>query len=924
MDHNISEIHVILSRSERTMKLSLHKKKFGFVIAFLAIGSVSSFAQVEKSIQVAFGQKLTDAYVYAWNDPTLGLEKAEQLQNEAKKLGYDAGYCHSLLLEADCYISRGDYASAIEILFEARNVAAIVDADTMYQRVNRPFGKLYILLGDKERAVAHQKEALQQSNSEEETAIVTHALAEAYLIAGELDSAVLFAKPLFQAAGHFWSAPVVLLGDIYVEQGRFDEALEVFKTSSGISYLLDKPDNYVGRARAFYGLGMIDSCRFYAQKALDISLDKGFYRYVNEASDILAQTYEGLDPEKYIQFLQLNVSAKDSLFGFDKLNKVNNLILEDEARRSRLAAAELRIESQQRTMVLLGLASLLLVAGLLLWRNNRIKSNSNKRLAKEKKRVEEALEKLKEAEIQNEKLKEKELSRLKEIDDVKSKFYTNITHEFRTPLTVIMGMNENISGHELERKLIKRNANNLLQLINQLLDLSKFDSGFVQVVQRKGDIISYIHYLTESFYSMASDKRIQLSFHPDPAHLIMDFDEQKIKHIIYNLLSNALKFTRAGGKVTVSTSISSKGSEKHFLIAIKDSGIGIQKDEIPFIFDRFYQAKNATSSGTGIGLALTKEIVKLMDGEIKVKSEEGWGTEFVVSIPALDKALTPLIENNLRASNIRKNLIVAVDLPVRPDQFSNEKQSVLIVEDSPGVVTYIKSIINDQFNVIVAVNGQEGIELALEHIPDIIISDVMMPEMNGFDLTKMLKLDSRTSHIPIIMLTAKSDLKSKIQGLETGSDAYLSKPFEKEELLVRLKKLIELRRNLQEKYKSKHITLDEKVVEPDQEDEFLIRVREVILEHIATMDLNVSQISAQLFISHTQFYRKIKALTGLTPTLFIRKVRLKKSTEMLSKSTDTIAEIAYSTGFSDPNYFSRVFKKEYNKAPGEWRESAER
>jgi DNA-binding response OmpR family regulator/anti-sigma regulatory factor (Ser/Thr protein kinase) len=422
---------------------------------------------------------------------------------------------------------------------------------------------------------------------------------------------------------------------------------------------------------------------------------------------------------------------------------------------------------------------------------------------------------------------------------------------------------------------------------------------------------------------MASDKRIQLSFHPDPPHLVMDFDEQKIKHIIYNLLSNALKFTRAGGKVTVNTSISGNESDKQFLITIKDSGIGIKKDEIPYIFDRFYQAKNATSSGTGIGLALTKEIVKLMDGEIKVESEEGWGTEFVVSIPVLDKALTPAIENNFRATNELNNIVEAADLPVRPDQFNNEKQSVLIVEDSPGVVTYIKSIIKDQFNVIVAVNGQEGVELALEHIPDIIISDVMMPEMNGFDLTKVLKQDPRTSHIPIIMLTAKSDLNSKIQGLETGADAYLSKPFEKQELQVRLKKLIELRISLQEKYKSKHITLDEKIAEPDQEDEFLIKVKQVILENIATMDLNVSQISAELFISHTQFYRKIKALTGLTPTQFIRKVRLKKSTEMLSKSTDTIAEIAYSTGFSDPNYFSRVFKKEYNKAPGEWRESVE-
>jgi len=516
-----------------------------------------------------------------------------------------------------------------------------------------------------------------------------------------------------------------------------------------------------------------------------------------------------------------------------------------------------------------------------------------------------------------------ESTRLQELDNVKTKLYTNITHEFRTPLTVIMGMNENINGHPHERSLIQRNAENLLGLINQLLDLSKLDSGNIKLNNIYGDIVVYLQYLTESFYSMASQKKINLRFDAAMKSLEMDYDEIKIQHVIYNLLSNAIKFTKSGGKINVR--IQKEGS--NLKIEVRDTGEGIANEDLPHIFERFYQAGAKTKvnqgvqsySGTGIGLALTKELVDIMEGIITVKSELNWGTAFTVFLPIKNEKTsiktTVSSENNIDL--ILEETTMIKELP------QSDKPLLLVVEDNPGIISYIRSIVKETYDLKIAVNGEEGIDKAIELIPDIIISDVMMPEKNGFEVCNILKKDERTSHIPIIMLTAKADLSSKIEGLEAGADAYMAKPFEKKELIIRLEKLLELRKKLQEYYGDGKIDDNNSDGYESIEYAFITKIKSYIEQHFQDPELSVTTISEVLNLKHSQLYRKLKAVTGKTLSQFIRSVRLQKSIHLIKTTDLTIAEVAYEVGYNDPNYFTRSFKKEFDKVPGDLRNIAE-
>ena len=519
------------------------------------------------------------------------------------------------------------------------------------------------------------------------------------------------------------------------------------------------------------------------------------------------------------------------------------------------------------------------------------------------------------------KQEEEKALRLKELDQLKTDFYTNITHEFRTPLTVIMGMNENIKGNEKEKKLIRRNSENLLQLINQLLDLSKAESGNLTLKNVQGDIVSYLQYLTESFYSMATDKNIRLTFYSEDSSLIMDYDEEKIQHIIYNLLSNAIKFTKEEGKIILHSQKVEHNGIPHLKIKVKDTGIGIAQEAIPHLFDRYYQTKNSATkneSGTGVGLTLTKELVELMNGKIEVESIEGKGTDFIIWLPIAtsnNTLTTPFQKQNNFPTNENaltqaENNNTHTDLPI-----------LLIIEDNQDIITYIHTILQDKYQIHIAKNGQLGIKKALDIIPDIIISDVMMPIKNGYEVCEVLKQDERTSHIPIILLTAKSTQADKIEGLKYGADAFLTKPFHKDELMIRLEKLITIRQKLQQRYSQ--FIISEPVPSPittqPLEDSFLQKLITAIEQNFENNQFGVPELAEHVQMSQMQVYRKLKALTGETPSVLIRKTRLQKGKKLLENTDLTISEIAYKIGFSDPNYFSRTFQKEFRKSPRDFR-----
>jgi len=549
------------------------------------------------------------------------------------------------------------------------------------------------------------------------------------------------------------------------------------------------------------------------------------------------------------------------------------------------------------------------------------------RQQQQKQARQEADFRLKESRLIQEK-KQLEAARLKELNEFKARFYTNITHEFRTPLTVIMGISENIRKHEEEKKLIQRNSQNLLRLINQLLDLSKLESGTLTLNKVHQNIIKYLQYLTESFYSNATQKDIRLVFHSEEEVLMMDYDEEKIQQIVYNLLSNALKFTGPGGKIIFLAGKVEVEGQPFLQLKVKDTGIGIPKEEIAYIFDRFYQVhatEHHPEGNSGIGLALTKELVELMNGQIEVKSQVGKGTTFTVYLP-IEARAQPGTEtgNDRKESAPEKRALQTAAVPAQaglPSEIPEDEEApgtdalpyLLIIEDNADIITYIKSILKLNYKIHTARNGALGIEKAREIIPDIIISDVMMPEKNGYEVCDTLKQDERTSHIPIVLLTAKTTQADKVDGLKYGADAYLTKPFDKEELIVRLDKLVEMRQRLQERYaRGTEASL---TTEPSLDDLFLQKLRGYLQAELGNAGFGVSQLASAASMSQMQLYRKLKALTSKTPSQFIRSYRLQKALELLRKGELNISEIAYDVGFADPSYFSRVFHKEYGKSP---------
>lgn len=557
-------------------------------------------------------------------------------------------------------------------------------------------------------------------------------------------------------------------------------------------------------------------------------------------------------------------------------------------------------------------------------------------------------------------LEHAEAERLKELDAVKTRLYTNISHEFRTPLTVIGGMAEEvkleigkleigksgnapISNFPISQFLIssldmiKRNSTYLLRLVNQMLDLRKLESGNMAVDMQNGDVLPFLRYLLESFHSIASAKNVEFRFETDLDVLELDYDPDKLQKIVSNLLSNALKFTPEGGQVELKLEIGNweigkfeEPSISQFLISISDTGMGIHPEKLPFIFDPFYQANGSLTGpgeGTGIGLALTRELVKLLGGTISVESEIGKGAIFTVRLPLTNQAGKRLTNDGLAVVSEAADGHYSISngtTHVEQDSSLEKATTVLLIEDNADVVTYLKTCLRGSYQVLVATDGKAGMERAIEAIPDLILSDVMMPEMDGFEVCKALKNDDRTSHIPIILLTAKADMESRLEGLDCGADAYLSKPFEPRELLLSIQNLLELRQRMQSHYLALGVERPEKAAESQQagkrESAFVQKTRAIVEQHLDDAQFSTEELGRLLAMSRSQLHRKLTALTGLSPNHFIRIVKLEKARRFLAETDMGIAEIAYRTGFSDPGYFSRLFRQEYGITPKEWRD----
>ena len=508
-----------------------------------------------------------------------------------------------------------------------------------------------------------------------------------------------------------------------------------------------------------------------------------------------------------------------------------------------------------------------------------------------------------------------------EANKAKLQFFTNISHELRTPLTLIADPvnyiihDDNLNSQQRSMlQIVQRNVLVLTQLVSEILDFRKVQNGKMELRLSDFNLAESMKQWIMLFSVSAQKKHIAISMDA-PDTIMLRADQDKIERICYNLLSNALKYTSEGGEI----SLMAKEEGGRVMISVADNGCGISSDELPYIFDRFYQAKNA-GRGTGIGLAIVKAFTELHHGEVSATSVEGKGSTFTIHIPVRQKGEvtnqpTEKVEQLVEPSSAQEvpNQARHIDELIQP--YQTDKPEVLIIDDNIDIRTYLRSVLSEKYNVSEAANGKAGLELARKIVPDIVLSDIMMPVMDGLAFCQQLKTDKAISHIPVILLTARSLDEQRAEGYEHGADAYLSKPFSLRLLLSRIDNLIESRKKLNQTW-SKGVEDDEiGNISNEIDKSFLKQLRKIIQENLANSDLSVEQIGDEIGLSRVQLYRKVKALTGYSPVEIVRKARLTRARHLLQTTERTVSEVAYAVGFSTPSYFSKCYKDEFGESP---------
>ncbi|MCB0636797.1 MAG: substrate-binding domain-containing protein [Lewinella sp.] len=574
----------------------------------------------------------------------------------------------------------------------------------------------------------------------------------------------------------------------------------------------------------------------------------------------------------------------------------------------------------QQRMVMLALGALLLIAVVLAsitLLNLRSKQEVNRDLQQ------------KNAEILLQRNKIEEMAAEAEAaNQAKLRFFTNISHEFRTPLSLILAPVEDFlsrrnlhPGMRQELQIVRRNVLRLVQLINKLMDFRRLENDKMTVRATQQDIGAFVQEMCTSFQPLAARRQIELQVQVPPRPVMVWFDTSMIDKVLFNLLSNAFKYTPDDGRVQVTL----EELDNRVAIRVQDTGRGLSEEEAEHLFERFYRKGQQKTGGTGLGLALTKELVECHRGHISVHSQPGAGATFIVELLLGDSHLAEDEKTRDLTTYVldQQFLDLAHPSPLLepPPPSSEEKEhAVLIIEDNPDMLNFLTRKLSKFYNVIQATGGQQGLELAQQYIPDLILSDVMMPGMDGFSLCRLLKERVTTSHIPVVLLTAQSDVDRQIEGLQAGADAYITKPFHYELLLERLRSLIYNRHLLQMRMVSGQNLVVRHNATTNLDQEFVDQFIKTVEANLGNPEFHVHDICTALGLSRVQLYRKVKALLGYSVNDYIQNMRLKRAMQLLARSDTPISDIAYEVGFSSPSYFSTVFKGKYQLSPSEYRE----
>ena len=735
---------------------------------------------------------------------------------------------------------------------------------------------------------------------------------------------------------------LIKIGNVYLNAKDYGNAQKYF--NKGLHLADSAKANYeiavshLALADLYRALNNSNASTRHYHSALNYATEANSLFLQKEISAKLSSIYqEQKNFGKAFEYLKLSNNIADSL---KKISDVENLARletkfefqnfrnqkEQELRESKIKS-ELEINKQSQLKDLFIAAFIFVtVLGIVIYTNYRRKQNHSKILEEKNKQLEEMSEKIHEA------------------DQKKISFFTNISHELRTPLTLILGPVEKLlkenPGNQSSSSLlniVRRNTLQLYNLINQLLDIRKLDSGNVKLKVSEADIVGYVKGIYSTFIHLAEENNITYCFNTASDQITGLFDKDIVEKTLNNLLSNAFKYTPRHGEISLTIS-SLPGIEDEISqvkIVVRDNGKGIPADQVQYVFDRYYQVENTNTgfnTGTGIGLSYSKELIELHKGQINVESRINNGAVFTIILP-IHKSFYSSDEisngkfdvNETDNGKVRQRYLeqlVESEMESINDltgfESVHELDVMLIIEDNTDLRTFIKSIFSNSYKIYEAQDGKIGYQMANEIIPDVIISDIMMPEMNGLELCDKLKSNIHTNHIPILILTAKTGEENEIAGLQTGADDYLTKPFNSEILEIRVKRLIDSREKLKEYFTREFLLNPKEVKLASPEDEFLKKAVKVVEENISNPNLNVELLMNELGVSRTQLFRKLKAITNYSASQFIRNIKLKRAAQLLQNKSYNITEVLYLSGFNSPSYFTACFKEMYGCLPKEY------
>jgi signal transduction histidine kinase/DNA-binding response OmpR family regulator len=859
---------------------------------------------------------------------------AEESLALSQKLNYDKGIGLSLRNLAQHYRVIGDYDQAAKYAYW---MATAMEHTTQYKLYGQSYTLLGIIFesaGDLKKAEEYELKALdifQQHHRLRDVGYAQDNLGSLYRSMDKLELAEKYHQQALDLRLKEKDTIALIqsyaqIALVYKRRKQYEKAILSIKKSMELQEkirLLDNSfltANYNNLGEIYYLMGRFNEAEPLLIKAAEYArLSRNKMNSIS-AYETLVQMEEARGNYKQaMRYLTLRDQYKDSVFTETKDREYAKMQALFETTKKNQTIKELENEQAAQRLkqwLLIGGILIILAASLVIYLLQRAHNKKTNDLLQTQHQLNE---------------------QLKENDQMKSRFFANISHEFRTPLSLIISPVEDKlrAGSVTEEdkgflKLVSRNARQLLNLVNQLLDLTKLEAGKMELIVKKGDLAEWFHVLMASFDSLAESKKINFTKSISLTEQENWFDAGKVEMIVNNILFNAFKFTPAQG--TVSFSVTQEEATGKLTIRVSDTGPGIPAREQQYLFTPFHQATNLNDDqhrGTGLGLSLVKELVTLYHGHLHFESTEGKGTTFTITLLTRVEELAhaKIIDLPADTTTLLSHIHSHESVPVEEDDESLEEaehlkaETVLIIEDNADLRKFIASTLGG-YSVLTASDGEEGFGLAAEHIPDLIISDVMMPKMNGIALAEKIKSDERTSHIPVILLTAKADLESRLEGLKTGADDYLAKPFSTEELSIRVHNLIDQRKKLAEKFKSSFGVAPATAVTSapapkvhSLDDRFLEKARQVVEANIDNPQFGVEQFAESMNLSRAQLFRKLKAIIGMSPNEFINDLRLQRAAEMIKAKTDTVSQIAYSVGFSEQSYFAKRFKKKFGVTP---------